>query len=141
MISTAIPVHDPLPIKPAASPQQGACLSFTCSVLPATLLVNKPCCRSHRSSLCPNKNEFIGFIGILGGHTHDAWKFLGQGANLHHSRDSQLLQSQHRIFNQLHHKGTLRNYYYYFLFLVFLPFLGPCPWHMEVPRLGLESEL
>ena len=24
---------------------------------------------------------------------------------------------------------------------VFLPFLGPHPWHMEVPRLGVESEL
>ena len=23
----------------------------------------------------------------------------------------------------------------------FLPFLGPLPWHMEVPRLGAESEL
>ena len=29
---------------------------------------------------------------------------------------------------------------FYFIF-VFLPFLGPLPWHMEVPRLGVESEL
>ena len=29
----------------------------------------------------------------------------------------------------------------FFLFLVFLPFLGPLPRHMEVPRLGHESEL
>ena len=28
-----------------------------------------------------------------------------------------------------------------FFFLVFLPFLGPFPQHMEVPRLGVESEL
>ena len=27
-----------------------------------------------------------------------------------------------------------------FLFFVFLPFLGPLPWHMEVPRLGVQSE-
>ena len=27
------------------------------------------------------------------------------------------------------------------LFFVFLPFLGPLPRHMEVPRLGVESEL
>ena len=27
------------------------------------------------------------------------------------------------------------------LFFVFLPFLGPLPWYMEVPRLGIESEL
>ena len=26
-------------------------------------------------------------------------------------------------------------------FFVFLPFLGPLPWHMEVPRLGVQSEL
>ena len=26
-------------------------------------------------------------------------------------------------------------------FLVFLPFLGPLPRHMEVPRLGVQSEL
>ena len=26
-------------------------------------------------------------------------------------------------------------------FLSFLSFLGPHPWHMEVPRLGVESEL
>ena len=28
-----------------------------------------------------------------------------------------------------------------FIIFVFLPFLGPLPWHMEVPRLGVESEL
>ena len=28
-----------------------------------------------------------------------------------------------------------------FFFLVFLPFLGPLPQHMEVPRQGVESEL
>ena len=27
------------------------------------------------------------------------------------------------------------------LFFVFLPFLGPHPRHMEIPRLGVESEL
>ena len=31
--------------------------------------------------------------------------------------------------------------YKYSFFLVFLPFLGPLPWHMEVPRLGVKSEL
>ena len=30
---------------------------------------------------------------------------------------------------------------FFFFFLVFLPFLGPLPWHMEVPRLGAKSEL
>ena len=28
-----------------------------------------------------------------------------------------------------------------YIFFVFLPFLGPLPWPMEVPRLGVESEL
>ena len=29
----------------------------------------------------------------------------------------------------------------FFFFFVFLPFLGPLPWYMEVPRLGVQSEL
>ena len=28
-----------------------------------------------------------------------------------------------------------------FFFLVILPFLGLLPWHIEIPRLGVESEL
>ena len=28
-----------------------------------------------------------------------------------------------------------------FLFLFLLPFRGPLPWHMEVPRLGVQLEL
>ena len=28
-----------------------------------------------------------------------------------------------------------------YLFFGFLPFLGPLPWHMEAPRLGVELEL
>ena len=30
---------------------------------------------------------------------------------------------------------------FFFFFFVFLPFLGLLPQHMEVPRLGVESEL
>ena len=30
---------------------------------------------------------------------------------------------------------------FFFFFLVFLLFLGPLPRHMEVPRLGVQSEL
>ena len=30
---------------------------------------------------------------------------------------------------------------FFFFFFVFLPFLGLLLWHMEVPRLGVESEL
>ena len=32
-------------------------------------------------------------------------------------------------------------FFFIFYFFVFLPFLGPLPRHMEVPRLGVESEL
>ena len=32
-------------------------------------------------------------------------------------------------------------FFFFFFFFVFLPFLGPLPWHMEVPRLGVQSEL
>ena len=31
--------------------------------------------------------------------------------------------------------------FFFFFFLVFLPFLGPLPKNVEVPRLGVESEL
>ena len=31
--------------------------------------------------------------------------------------------------------------YHLFIYFVFLPFLGPPSWHMEVPRLGVQSEL
>ena len=29
----------------------------------------------------------------------------------------------------------------FFVFLIFFSFLGPHPWHMEVPRLGVKLEL
>ena len=32
-------------------------------------------------------------------------------------------------------------YYYYYYYFVFWPFLGPLLQHMEVPRLGVQSEL
>ena len=32
-------------------------------------------------------------------------------------------------------------FFFFFFFFVFLPFLGPLLRHMEVPRLGVESEL
>ena len=39
-------------------------------------------------------------------------------------------------------KPTLSLMGHLFIYLfVFLPFLGPVPRHMEVPRLGVESEL
>ena len=33
--------------------------------------------------------------------------------------------------------GSLYFPFFFFRLFVFLPFLGPLPWHMEVPRLGV----
>ena len=32
-------------------------------------------------------------------------------------------------------------FFFFLLFFCFLPFLGPLPWHMEVPRIGVQLEL
>ena len=40
--------------------------------------------------------------------------------------------------NKIKMRKLLPYYYYYYYYLVFL---GLHPWHMEVPRLGVESEL
>ena len=46
------------------------------------------------------------------------------------------------IFNPLSHHGTSLRYSFYFILFYFVfVFLGPRPWHREVPRLGGESEL
>ena len=42
------------------------------------------------------------------------------------------------IFNLFYSIGFL--FFYYFIFILFV-FLGLYLWHMEVPRLGVESEL
>ena len=33
------------------------------------------------------------------------------------------------------------SFFFFFVFFAFLPFLGPLAWLLEVPRLGVESEL
>ena len=38
-------------------------------------------------------------------------------------------------------KPHILGFFCFFVFLVFLPFPELLPWHMEVPRLGVESEL
>ena len=42
------------------------------------------------------------------------------------------------VFLLLNFKNSLHILFY--LFIYFLLFLGPLPWHMEVPRLGVELE-
>ena len=50
------------------------------------------------------------------------------------------------IFKKGEEKKRLRHYFeenflVFFFFFFLLPFLGPLPQHMEVPRLGVELEL
>jgi len=42
---------------------------------------------------------------------------------------------------QYRNRRTFLSFFFSFSFFVFFPFLGPLPGHMEVPRLGVESEL
>ena len=48
-----------------------------------------------------------------------------------------VLMDTSQILNSLSHDKIS----IYFFFFVFLPFLGPLPQHMEVPKLEVESEL
>ena len=48
-----------------------------------------------------------------------------------------VLMNTSQILNPLNHDKIS----IYFFFFVFLPFLGPLPQHMEVPKLEVESEL
>ena len=43
------------------------------------------------------------------------------------------------VFGVIRHREE-KDYFFLFVFLSFV-FLGSHPWHMEVPRLGVESEL
>ena len=65
---------------------------------------------------------------ILGGQAC-MWKLTGQELN----PQSELLQWQRWILNLIYHKETP--------ILIFFFFLGPYLKHMEVPRLGVKSEL
>ena len=46
-----------------------------------------------------------------------------------------------QILRELKRVHFFLSFFFFFFFLVFLPFLGPPLQHMEVPRLGVESEL
>ena len=50
-----------------------------------------------------------------------------------------ILSSCHTLFFLLSNSDS--SFMRISVFLVCVPFLGPHPWHMEVPRLGLELEL
>ena len=74
-----------------------------------------------------------------------AWgmlKFPGQGSNPHHSSDLSHSSESARYFTcwvpmELPKLFDL----FIYLFVCLFGFLGPQPWHMKVPRLGVKSEL
>ena len=49
-----------------------------------------------------------------------------------------LYKIKRKVLKYIH---TLLELYVFVFFFVFLPFLGPIPRHMEVPKLGVELEL
>ena len=49
--------------------------------------------------------------------------------------------SDYNISIDEHCEKEIILFYYYYYYFLFLPFLGPLLQHMEVPRLGVESEL
>ena len=57
---------------------------------------------------------------------------------LYHNNSKLCLCSQKPTQTIHRHKGVLAYFYYFYHCFVFL---GPHPWHMEVPRLGVKSEL
>ena len=65
-------------------------------------------------------------------------KFLGQGLNPYHSSDPS--HSSDSVGSLTHCTTGEIPLFFIYLF-VFLPFLGPLPRHMEVPRLGVKLEL
>ena len=56
--------------------------------------------------------------------------FTGLGEDLYLTKITDTQSMFHKV----------QSFIYLFIF-VFLPFLGPLLWHMEVPRLGAELEL
>ena len=74
------------------------------------------------------------YLVIFYGLIPSIWKFSGWGLNLR-------LWSQ--ILNPLYHSRNSGNLFLIFIlvFIYFFAFLGPYPQHMEMPRLGVESEL
>ena len=60
------------------------------------------------------------------------------------SRDqTRIIMDTSLVCNLLSHNGSSYSpcFLFSFLFVLFFDFLGPYPWHMEVLRLGVKSEL
>ena len=81
-------------------------------------------------------NKYFWFFFF--GSTCGMWKFLGQGANLHHSKHPSLCSDNARSLTHCITRGLQKwNKYLKFciLFFFFFFFLELHMWHMEVPRL------
>ena len=91
-----------------------------------------------------NKNAEVGFLRLsravivqdLG--TCQECRF--SGPHVDPGRQKLCGRAQQCVFEGAFQEFIIRIFIYLFIF-VFLPFLGPLSQHMEVPRLGVESEL
>ena len=70
-------------------------------------------------------------------HSRHALLDLEAGQNYRNCFISMLLLSWSLFLSPMPFSPPL----FFFLFFSFLIFLGPHPWHMDVPRLGVKSEL
>ena len=75
------------------------------------------------------------------GWARGMWKFLCQGSSLCCRSDLSHSSDNARSLTHWATRELLILFLTNFFFLVFLPFLGPFPRHMAVPRLGVELEL
>ena len=85
------------------------------------------------------------------GHPYFVSDFGGKTFNLSTLNIMLAVCLSHTAFINLRNFCTILRIFYFFYFFIlfylsfwfffFLPFLGPLPRHMEVPRLGVKSEL
>ena len=66
---------------------------------------------------------------------------LDQVPNWNYERKMQRKHNPNPPHTYLVSTTTLQGSFHHFLFFFFFFFLGPYPRHMEVPRLGVQSEL
>ena len=85
-------------------------------------------CETNIIDIRPRKRRALSAYGHVGGNLTEGWKILLTP------------------YQQYHLFGAMQTSFHFNpcetpLSFSFFFFLGPHPWHMEVPRLGVESEL
>ena len=89
------------------------------------------------------KYSFFFFFGSI----HRMWKFPDQGSNPSHSRGntgslaSWATRELPKAKQMISPMEWLHSFLFYFMLFYIILFLGPNQQHLEVPRLGVESEL